>query len=310
MITALFLAALPTSLAALPLPVIAPVQIAQDDAGEESGSEAADAEKPKRATAWPEVPKDKKKELKTQLARLRKASTEGMAEGGRAELIKMGALAAPDLLKALGKEKSEDGRGRIADALDEITGWEHTRLLAKEFGNRSAHVRLLVLRRASAFPDKGIAKDALAAFDAAEKRLDTKKEVKHELYYSALAVVSAGDLKGIAVLSKRAENLWGKSGAEIRLAVEAVRGEAATSILAEQLKDGDRKAKVSALRLLAGCGSAKAGKTAVKGYLGNTDNSIRVAAINAMRGIVDGDLPIDKLSVFEAVELANEWKNR
>lgn len=314
MITALFLAALPTTLAPLQPVAVAPCVYLQDGAGEEeadeTGADDADAKKPKRATAWPEVSKDVKKELKTELARLRKANTEEMAAGGRAALLKMGALAGPDLLKALEKEKSEDARERIVSVLNEITGWEHTRLLAKQFGNRSADVRLLALRRAAAFPDEGIAKEALAAFAAAEKRLDTKKEVKHELYYASLAVVSAGDLTGIPVLSKRAEKFWGKSGNEIRSAVEAVRGEEVTTLLIKQLKDGDRKAKVSALRLLAGCGSPEAGKAAAKSYLDNTDNSLRVAAINAMRGIVDGDLPIDKLSVFEAVELANEWKAR
>jgi len=48
----------------------------------------------------------------------------------------------------------------------------------------------------------------------------------------------------------------------------------------------------------------------VKRELDSTDNSIRIAAINAMRGIVDGDLPIANLPVFEAIELAKKWKER
>jgi len=48
----------------------------------------------------------------------------------------------------------------------------------------------------------------------------------------------------------------------------------------------------------------------VKPQLDNTDNSIRIAAINALRGIVDGDLPIANLPVFEAIELAKKWKTR
>ena len=222
----------------------------------------------------------------------------------------MGAVAAPDLIKALGKERDDDARDRIVEVLDAITGWEHTRLLAAHFDDRSEHVRLLTLRRAAAFPDQGIRASAVAALAAAEERLDTKKEIKHESYYAALAVVSSGDLGGLEILSKRAENLWADSGAEIRTAVEAVRGDEATELLAKQLADGKRKQKVAALRLLAGCGSPERGKALAKASLSDSDNSIRVAAINAMRGIVDGDLPIDKLSVFEAVELANEWKSR
>ena len=45
-------------------------------------------------------------------------------------------------------------------------------------------------------------------------------------------------------------------------------------------------------------------------FLDETDNSIRIEAINALRGIVDGDQPIDKLSAFQAIEVANEWKGK
>ena len=303
MITALFLAAL-ASPAHLEVPASHPFPV------QDGTEEPVDEKQPKRAEAWPEVTKDLGKELKTEISRLRKASTEGMASGGRDALVKLGAVAAPDLIKALGKERDEDARERIVEVLDSITGWEHTRLLAEHFEDRSEHVRLLTLRRAAAFPDECIRKAAVAAMGAPEKRLDTKNEVKHEAYYAALAVVSSGDLAGLDILAKRAEKLWAGSGTEIRTAVEAVRGDEATEVLAKQIADGDRKQKVAALRLLAGCGSAERGKALAKSSLSDSDNSIRVAAINAMRGIVDGDLPIDKLSVFEAVELANEWKSR
>ncbi len=303
MITALFLTVL-----ASPAHFEAPVQLLVPM--QDGTEEAADEKQPKRAEIWPEVRKDQKKDLKTEILRLRKAGTEGMAIGGRDALIKLGAVAAPDLIKALGKERDEDARKRIVEVLDSITGWEHTRLLAERFGDRSEHVRLFTLRRAAAFPDEGIRQAAVAALAAAEKRIDTKNEIKHEAYYAALAVVSSGDLAALDILSKRAEKLWAGSGAEIRIAVEAVRGDEATEVLAKQIADGKRKQKVAALRLLAGCGSAERGKALAKKSLSDSDNSIRVAAINAMRGIVDGDLPIDKLSVFEAVELANQWKSR
>ncbi len=47
------------------------------------------------------------------------------------------------------------------------------------------------------------------------------------------------------------------------------------------------------------------------GYLGIT-RLLRmiVGAINALRGIIDGDPPLDKLPVFEAIERADKWKSR
>ena len=44
--------------------------------------------------------------------------------------------------------------------------------------------------------------------------------------------------------------------------------------------------------------------------LDDDDNSIRVATINALRGMVDGDLPVEQLSVFEAIEMAKQWKSK
>ena len=76
MITALILAtfASPTTLV-VPTAPVAGVQETTDDA-----KDAKDEKQPQRAEAWPEVSKDLKKELKTEISRLRKASTEGMAD--------------------------------------------------------------------------------------------------------------------------------------------------------------------------------------------------------------------------------------
>jgi len=63
------------------------------------------------------------------------------------------------------------------------------------------------------------------------------------------------------------------------------------------------------LRMLAGCGDASA-LPPIRKYLDDDDNQIRVAAINACRGIVDGDPPLEQLPVFEAIETAKKWKDR
>ena len=45
-------------------------------------------------------------------------------------------------------------------------------------------------------------------------------------------------------------------------------------------------------------------------HLDSDDNQVRVAAINALRGIVDGQGPLEELSVFGAIELAKTWRAR
>ena len=259
----------------------------------------------KRLEAWPE-PRDSR-QMKVDVARLRKANTEEMGAQAHIALVAEGAAAAPSLISALGKEKGEGARERIIDVLEAVTGAEHTRLLAAEFGDKSELVRIWCLRRAAAFPDTGVREAAVAALKRVEKEKDPSEE---ELYVAALCCTSAGDSSGLQRLAKRAEEDWKESGAEIRTALESVRGKEATAAFVPLLSSEERNLKVTGLNLLAGAGEAESAVPLIKPFLDDTDNTLRVAAINALRGIVDGALPLDKLPVFEAIELANEWKKR
>jgi len=302
----LLIAVLGMPTAALPgiVPVNDPGQDPPDEVPEETPEE-----EPQRLAAWPKPDKELDRQITKDLGRLRKAATEGMEAGGREGLLAAGDAAGPALIQALGKERDDDARARVAEVLTAVTGWHHTRLFAEEFEDRSEHVRLFALERAAAFPDPGILAAAQAAHAAAEKRAGTKREVADELYFASLALASAGSLEGFDALVERALSDWGDSGRSLRAATEGLRGPEATARLAEPL-EGDRKHKVAALRLLAGCGDAETAVPLVRPFLDSTDNSIRVASINALRGIVDGDLPLERMSVFEAVELAGKWKGR
>jgi hypothetical protein len=291
--------ALLTACAAAPMRGSAVAAPAGDSAQETKTDEI------KRLDAWP-APRDSK-QLKVDVARLRKANTEEMGTQAHSALVAEGAAAAPALISALGKERGEAARERIIDVLESITGAAHTRLMAAEFGDKSEVVRIWCLRRVAAFPDPGVRTAAVAAL---KRAVDEKKPIAEELYAAALCCTSAGDVSGLQRIIDRAEEDWKASGAEIRTALESVRGKEATAVFVPLLSSDQRSTKVTGLRLLAGAGEAETSVPLIKPFLDDTDNTLRVAAINALRGIVDGELPIDKLPVFEAIELANEWKKR
>jgi len=291
--------AAPTLFAAPCAPVVV------DDEDEDPPEEEEDRDELKRLEAWPS-PADKK-QLKVDVARLRKARTEEMGTQAHIALVAEGGAAAPSLIAALGKEKDKAARARITEVLEKVTAAEHTRLIAMHFEDKSEDVRVWCLRRVAAFPDAGVRGSAKAALKRAEKG---KKTSDKELYAAALCCTSTGDLAGLELLAERAESSWKKSGAEIRTALESVRGKQATLYYAPLLESDKRKIKVSGLHLLAGAGDAESATALVAPFLDNTDNTLRVAAINALRGIVDGELPLDKLPVFKAIELANQWKKR
>lgn len=215
-------------------------------------------------------------------------------------------MVAPLLLRALERERDEEARDRIVEVLDAVVGAPHTRLLSPWFGSKKLEVRVWTLRRAALYGDVGLADAAAAAW----KRVGKQKEPDpDERFAAALCLVSTGDLAGMEVVVKRAQTDWKKSRLELRAVMEAVRGPQATKFLLERLHTGERGEKSAALRLLAGCGVPESAKN-LRTYLASTDNGLRVDAINAARGIVLGEPPIDKLPVFEAIELANQWLER
>jgi hypothetical protein len=280
---------------------------AQDGLGKETpGKEPA---KPVvRLTEWPK-PADTE-QVKTDIERVVKAHVPEMATEGADALIAGGGSVVPLVLERYGRERDEAAKKRLHDILVKTTGAEHTRLLAKEFGSKLVPVRTFALWRAAQFPDVEIKKDADAAW-ARVAKLGEKADAE-ERYAAALCAASVGSIVGLPALwdATSTPKEWDKKKVELRAALEGSRGKEATAWVLAKLDDkADRKVKVAVLRMLAGCGDKEsAGR--VKAFLSEEDNSIRVAAINALRGIVDGEPPIENLSAFEAIELANKWKGR
>jgi hypothetical protein len=269
---------------------------------------AQDPEPIERLEAWPDI--EDESAAKREMSRLRVAQTEAMGEEGGAALRAMGAAVAPMLLKAYEKERDDDARDRVHAVLLAVTGAPHTRLLAREFKHKSPLVRTFCLRRVAAFPDPGVREPAEAALDGLEKRGD--KADPEELYLAAVCATSAGSEAGLERVFARARDHWKEDGASIRVALEAVRGEQVSDIFAKRLAENkglERADRLALLHVLAGCGTETA-KGAVRRYLDDDDNGLRIAAINALRGMVDREPPIDQLPVFEAIEVANAWKRR
>ncbi|MCB9915671.1 MAG: hypothetical protein H6828_11060 [Planctomycetes bacterium] len=268
--------------------------------------EAAPAGKEvERLKAWPEVDKET---VKVDVERLRVARTDEMAEQADQALRAAGPGVVPYLLPKYGREKDEAALERMVDVLNAVTDARCTRLLAESFEDKELATRVWALRRVALFPDAGVRKPAEKALASVQKR--KRDQDKEEVFAAALCCASAGSFEGFQVVFERAQKDWGDEGAAIHTALTALRSKEATERVAPLLSEGSRAAKVAGLRLLAACGELETAKPLVRPFLDDNDNSLRVAAINALRGIVDGDPPLDKLSVFEAIERANKWKAR
>jgi hypothetical protein len=295
------------------LVVAAAAAAQQDPLFRPKGSESQPTTKSvERVSEWPKVEGDALKSVNLDIERLRKCNTPEMGEQAAAGLVTAGPGVVPALVPVLSKERDAEARKRIENVLDKVAGPEHTRLLAPYFTDKSRDVRTWALRRCGLFPDAEIKASAEAAWTAvqAAKQKDPKAEgIDNEYYGAALCATSTGSPAALDTIAKYALDQWGKRGAELRAALEGCRGEEASAFASKWAGDADRAKKVAGLNMLAGCGT-KSAIGVVRPLLDSTDGSIRIGAINAMRGIVDGDKPIDKLPVFEAIELAKKWKER
>jgi hypothetical protein len=256
-----------------------------------------------RITAWPK-PADKST-LIVDIERLCKARTPEMGTQAHDALKACGASAVPFLLERYGKERDKDAVERLREVLLETTDATQTRLLAKHFTSKSTAERTFALWRTAAFPDPELAAPANAALESVKKQ--GEKADPEEGYAAALCAASAGSNQGMETLWAAALKQWDSRGVEIRTAIEPLRGAESTKWVIEKAKDGALKEKVAVLRLLAGLGD-KSSTSFVRPYLDESDNTLRVAAVNALRGIVDGDLPLEQLPVFEVIEMAKQWK--
>ncbi len=258
-----------------------------------------------RLDAWPKLPDLDR--TKKDIERLRRANTPKMGEEALAALTADGAGVVPLLLPIYEKERDEAVLARVLAVLDAVVAPPHTRLLAREFAHRATRVRIWALSRAAISVDREIAPAAEEAL--ARVRAQGEKADAEELYRAGLCATASGSLAGFDVVRNRALTSWNASAAEIRAAVASVRGAEASKRICSELAQASRDEQLAGLRLLAGCGDPSTTRS-VRPYLDSTDNLLRIEAINALRGIVDGEQPLDKLPVFEAIELAEKWKLR
>jgi HEAT repeat protein len=262
-----------------------------------------------RLTEWPALERDVATGVENDVQRLRKARTEEMGAQADAALGAVGAGAAPALLDALGKEDDEAARGRIVRVLDAVTGAPHTRLLAHSFTDESGVVRTYVLRRVARFPDPETRAAAEAALKKAKRPGRGEKADLEEVAAAALAVTASGSLKGLSEVLLHVQSNWSTDRDACLLALEEVRGEAATYRLLPHLSSWAQNGVVATLRVLGGCG-IEAAVPKIRPLLDHQDVQVRTAAVNALRGIVDGEPPYERLTAFQSIEKAREWKRR
>lgn len=260
----------------------------------------------KDAAAWPKLEYSKSIELGKLIDELKKATAPEVAEHASEGIQEYGKEAMNLLYESLSRQKavpedeiSEEAK-RLIKVLNTIPKKEDGARLAVDCTHRHTLIRRFALRKAGEL-------NCSEALDAARKAMKDQDDACR--FEAALTCASLGTIDGFDILLKSARDEWPHTGQRIRAAIEKHRNADATQKALPGLKSKEWQDICASLRILGGWG-VKECASAVGAHLGSTDNRIKEDAINALRGIVDNEQPIEKLSAFDLAEQARGWSKR
>ena len=260
----------------------------------------APSEKPEGTPpAWPELSKAEQKSVGKACQALRRAKKPERREKVEADLVAFGAGACPFVLDRLSDHKTNvnDSLGRV---LDQLTEPRHADLLAARVTDRKVAVRHYVVTRLTT-----LAKPELAEMFRGARE-DKSEAVAQQ---AAFGLAACGATDSLAQLLQLANQSWDEHQAQLALALPAARGTEATDLVLGAVANADLPEQATALKLLRYLATSESAK-AIAPYLDSEDSHVKREAINALRVVVNGEPPLETLSVFDAIERANKWKAR
>lgn len=289
--------------------VLAPV--AEQNPAPPSPASKPAPEKPKPdakkdAAAWPKLEYTQSVELGKSIDELKRATAPEIVDHASDKIAEFGKGAMNLLYEALSRQKAvpedelSDEAKRIIKVLNSIPKADDGARLANDCLHRHALIKRFALRKAGEL----YCSEALSAALKALK--DPDEGVRLE---AALCSAALGSIDGYDILRKAARDEWPLLGPRIRKATERNRNAEVTQKALPGLKSKEWQEVCASLRLLSGWGVKECAHE-VGASLGSTDNRIKEDAINALRGIVDNDQPIEKLSAFDLAEQATAWSKR
>lgn len=302
---------LPTIVIALPLLLQgqAPAMSAQKSVSRQESKQDADTQqtkkpptkktaKPEKPT-WPRLKFSKKSTAKDKINLLVSGKPDVQAKA-RTKILSYGAGVAPVLLAAYHDRQKQGILDQLEPLLDQLITKEYGPVLEISTNPKNLVQTKFTLAKLDSFED--------ARYQSWFRKMTQVKdpEISDRAWY---ALARIGDAQALDFLIEKARKDWNKEKDLILPVLPGLKGDGATDKLLTLLAKKELADKLAALRLLNGVGTKKCqGKVAE--YLNSGVNVLRVEAVNALLGIVDGKKPHDHLSVFESIEVVKKWKSR
>ncbi len=252
---------------------------------------------------WPKLSDPERRRMRFQLRQL-----EGI-DGSEAQQAK--ALQAEEVLSALGAgitlevlrqldSEDEDKVAALERVLDRVLSPEYGPLVARLVKRKESAVRIYAVSRLA----RNHQQEMAPIFREALK--DDEDDVQ---FYAALGLAGLSDMSAMKVVFDRCRKDWSRFAGVIDEVLSPTRSAASADWVLAAMQPKDVRSQVVGLRLLRSLAPSTY-KEKLQAYLDADQNAVKKAAINALRVVVDGDPPLEKLSVFQAIELAEKWRQR
>ncbi|MCB9879864.1 MAG: hypothetical protein H6835_19915 [Planctomycetes bacterium] len=252
-------------------------------------------QEPAKVAEWPDL-KDTAKDRVRALATQFRKPQESVQKQAHKDLVKIGAGAAPVLIPLV-TDRADNVNAQIFAVLDEITDQTHTALLVRENERHSVEWRRYLTRRLSRFADPLVV-------PVLEKAAKDKDETI--AFYGALGLVAQKKQEGIDAVLVAARERWAEVGEDIAATLPAARGPEVSMWVFEKIGQAKPVEQMAGLRMLRYL-MIKDQKVMLGAYLDSADFTVKREAVNCAR-VLHGEAPLEKLSSFQVIEMAKQWK--
>lgn len=252
---------------------------------------------PAKLSEWPRIGDAEREQITGLVAQFRKENP-AVREAAHDRLVAMGDAATPVLFQRV-NDRDEELNAHLFAVLDRTLEPRHAALMARESRKNKVELRRYLVRRLCRFHDPEM-RPVLAALTA-DRDEDTA-------FYAHLGLLGLGVETSIDAVLERSRTDWQDDCGLIAEVLPAARSDRLGNALAERIAAARSVDQAAGLRLMRYvCNDNHV--VIVRGYLGAEDHNVKKEAVNAMRAL-HGLEPIEKLSVFQAIEMAKEWLSK
>ncbi|MCA8973890.1 MAG: hypothetical protein KDC98_04175 [Planctomycetes bacterium] len=262
--------------------------------GDGKGEQEPAPKKTQQLDAWPDLEKADSERLLGCLVQFRK-DKESLHESARDMLVAIGAAGMPLLFQKV-SDRPENINADLFQVFDRVLDERHAALLAREIKKPRVALRRYLVQRLCRFLDP----NQRATLTATMKDPDPETA-----YFAALGALALGEKAAMAPVLAYSKTHWDTTGEITAEVLTKARSREPGLWLFEAIAKAPAADQMAGLRL-ARYLAIKEQQMILRTYLQAPDHAVKKEAVNALR-VINGEDPIEKLSVFQAIEMAKEW---